>query len=490
MDVRRLAGVFLLSFVACREAELVSVEVPQDLTPPGCLGHGGDVEPRSSCATVVTDRAVDVLFVVDAHASAFGWQVALADAMPRFVQAALGGRPVPDLRVAIVPAQRIDGMCEGTPAGRSPGVFSDRSCLDRSSWFEGQAAREACVARCSKSYDHEGLWWSWSSGDDVDALGEQLRCAALVSDRGCSAAEPLAAVRAVYGRNPEDGVFFRPGAAPFLVIVSAADDCSAELGAGAALDTLGRGECWIEGADCVEVGDSVWSCEQADSARLLDPSEGSAWIAEQFRWSRLLATPSGHVSILAGWGSGSSVPLRVRPPGPQHEFVAPTCSRGEAEALPPIRLTGVADRLELAGVDVSTGSLCRNGLEQTLEALGRRVVEALHPGCVPYCVADEDANTPGVQHDCTFVGHWVDDAGRHERQLPLCEATGGGDGISPGAPGCVVLRTGPAMHPTCVEQGSNVEAELVWNGPLPLGLALVPHCRVSKNRSLDCPDLP
>ncbi|MEM6291321.1 MAG: hypothetical protein AAGA54_08645 [Myxococcota bacterium] len=485
LKARRRWILAALTFTACREPSLVSVEL-DDPPESACAERDDGTTLRHSCIGMSASGRADVLFVVDAHASTMDWQVALADAMPTFVRAATSGREVPDLRVGIVAAQSQAGGCAASPNGAgSAGRFVDRGCLDRPNWFEDPDAIGACNLRCSESPGNDELWWSLPSGAnavDAEAFAEALRCAAVIGDRGCSAAEPFGTLRAVLARRPEDGAFFRSDAAPFIVVVSAADDCTVDPLGSATLAGVSRTECWAEGSRCVETGPSAWSCEAASTEHLVETERGIGWFGDwAWWWNQIVGFPVRLVTVTGG--RADVHPTAAQPPGPNEESVAPSCIRGNSAALPPTRISEAIHSLHASCFDTFAYSLCEDSLDVVLGELGQSVRSAVSTRCIPFCVADDDLDAPGIQADCSFIARWFDDEGNHEWFLPACEP----DGIPEAEVGCVVLRTGAAADPACGAEGWNADLEVRWAGERPSRLLIQPRCPLSRNRARDCP---
>lgn len=481
-----LAAAALLC-LGCNEPTLVPVELPADEQTQGCQARDGETDHRSTCVSLRFSNKVDLLFVVDAHASAFAWQRSLADAMPRLAESLGSSAQHPDLHIGIVPAQRLDGGCSSSPSGRgSGGQFSATSCLGRPTAFSSSLSFEACQARCNRRFDESGPWLSIpadQSAPSIDALTERLQCTALVGDRGCETAEHFGSLLAVMQRREDDGRFFRDDATPIIVIVSGSDDCTATFDPGISATDLDRAACWSIGSDCVEVAPSSWECVPSDSEALFSLHTMVDHLEALASWTQYHTGNRAHLAVWAGW-SDPQLPLPARPPRTPEDPVAPTCVETGSEALPPTRLALLADCLNPSLVDVSTTSVCAGDLDTAMDGLIDAIGRAIPRGCIPMCLADTDVDEPGVQADCGFEAVWVEGAERRRLSLLPCDSA---ENPPPGdAPGCFTLRTGDSVHPDCALEGWNGQVGLHWNGPLPDGLWVTPRCRISD----DCPVVP
>lgn len=471
----RIVGIVLggLGLLGCSEPELGRVEVPPPPEDDGCPSYEGG--HRSSCAWAPVENQVDVLFVVDAGKAATPWQVALADAMPILTDAVASAPRDIDLRVGVVPAQRI-GDCGVAPNGAgSGGRFVHEVCRDRLVQFGDPNLFAACEASCEGVSSSDALWWSAHDRASAAEQGDALQCRAFVGDRGCVPAEPLGSTFAVLLRAVEDGVFFRTGAAAFVVMLVPGDDCTVtELGQ-QALGAASPGECWQEATDCVEVGPSRWRCSEGispalwDGARLLGALERLAF------WADLVSSQlSVHVTVWAGWNGTDDVPA------PHGDASVPhVCTVHDHALLPPTRLSGFLGRVAEAGVDTSKASLCSqdaaSGVRLAMAQLAARVVDAVLAGCLPLCVADDDPERPGVQPACWYEARWNAGFGTQTLALADCIWQDGDWQVPDGASGCAITKT-EGVSPSCLEW-SNAEVELRWRGPRPGGMALVPACR-------------
>ncbi len=132
--------------------------------------------------------------------------------------------------------------------------------------------------------------------------------------------------------------------------------------------------------------------------------------------------------------------------------------------------------------------MCGSDYAPALEAFADAIRAELHPSCLPSCAADTDSTQAGLQPDCR-VHRVVRDAEGSviESELPVCS-----DGVIPdGADGCVRFVTGADLSPVCVEEGWNLEFELIPRpGTYVDGAQIAASCARSQDRSVDCPDLP
>ncbi|MBV1859088.1 MAG: hypothetical protein KUG77_11810 [Nannocystaceae bacterium] len=510
--IRRMRGSVLLPcllMLACNEVALKEVAgegQPQEIcqrvddseTGPDSLG----LRAFNGCGFAISrSNRVDVLFVVDQSPRGQAWQLQLADSMLRFVEALAEAEPAPDVQIGIVGAQGQGDAClDGPSVGGSRGVFSSRSCLERPEDFSSPEVFErACASRCESSESPEAQWFTFAGESTLDpvALGEQLRCAAVLGDRGCPLAQPFGSAYSVLQRRREDGLFFRDEAVPMVVVVSGSDDCTPQA-VGDFGNDVTPAQCWTAGSRCVEAGPSVWRCEPetGGDTGLVPVAEAFGWVEARAMWGRLLGLRRGHLALWMGWlpGSVGAGPVHARPPGAEdgeRSGVAPSCTDGESVAMPPVRAAGLWAHAEGASFAVTGRSLCGGGLGSAMTELGERVAATVSAGCVPACVADEDEAAAGLQPECDFVVAWREGDVNEERFVHTCEDDAGSGLVVPdGDPGCVELRSGAALHPRCEEQGNNLSVTLHWEGREPPGVQLVSSCSLSRDKATDCYGLP
>ena len=96
--------------------------------------------------------------------------------------------------------------------------------------------------------------------------------------------------------------------------------------------------------------------------------------------------------------------------------------------------------------------------------------------CYPFpCVADVDAEEPGLQYDCRVEAGIEGGAISHD-VLPECELTDGEPSVPEGADACYRVHVGDARSPSCVDEEYALEFEYVYAGEPPEGWFATPHC--------------
>jgi len=494
--------------------------------------NDGDVTLRcgSRLLQLIDADTVDVLFVVDDGPEAGALQQRLVDAMDELVARVAVMNPQPDLRIGFTSSRDAHPSC-GDATGRV--VLS--SCREHPETFVAADGTDRfadlCTANCELDEIATANPWIEIVRGDTDPAGtavtDALRCASLLGVSGCPFPAPHHATRSAFLRSEQDidagGVgFFRRDASPIVVWVTSGAECSLGPAGLAAFDPQGSralwsdpelataGLCWNAGVECTQPDDAgVMSCRAADIGvegratgpddAVLEPTAELAKLLGDVANARRDYDPLAEVRVFAITGvPAAGIDGSTNAVAPADEATAarygvqPTCMLDDEAMLPPVRLAALgelADAHELA--EPTLLSACTDDFAPALGHVATAIEDALRPSCMPACVADVDPSTPSLQIACNLVVQSPRSGGGiDESQLVGCDASTSGEPVVPaGEPGCFATRTGADMHPTCIEEGWNLEFDLVWNGAKPSGTSFIATCQLSNDKESDCPDL-
>ncbi len=178
--------------------------------------------------------------------------------------------------------------------------------------------------------------------------------------------------------------------------------------------------------------------------------------------------------------------------------IGPGCVAADGgSAIPPARIRDLAEQFAVDG-ERNMFSICDSSYANTLDAIARRVVDQLKPGCFPICVADTDPETPLVDPSCAVFEESA--LTNESTELPECALDPDTDELAPppGASACFVYRVDkgaetPSAHddmsPECVEVGWNLEFDVIRVEPASPGAYLRAVCELSDLVERDCPGL-
>lgn len=319
---------------------------------------------------VTPTTALDVLFIVDASGSMQAEQAALVAAAGQQLfaqlQTDLGGPP--DLHVAVVSTDVGVGIPDvpGCPAESYDGRF--RTGADGVTCpIDGRYLIDEADGAGGRTTNYTGSF--------VDAFA----CAATLGTLGCGFEQPLEAMRrALDGRYPEHAGFLRNDALLLIVFLTDEDDCSASdpaiYGDPAATVTSPLGprtsfRCFEFGVVC-DPDEPRTAGEKAGCVS----REDSAYIAPVGPYADFLRAlkPDPAMVMLAGmYGPLGPVVVGEGVLAPEgYPSLMPTCAAAGTgvEALPPIRLAGLADEFQSRFV---FESLCDSVMSERLYRVTR-----------------------------------------------------------------------------------------------------------------------
>ncbi|MCA9706655.1 MAG: hypothetical protein KDK70_12450, partial [Myxococcales bacterium] len=340
-------------------------------------GSGDETDSSDDGPPPPTERAVDILFVVDNSGSMGEEQAKLALGIDALVTALDAADPPVDYRIAVTTTDNGNPWC----AGGSPesGSFQATSCQGRLTDFVFQGAsvidltEEACLAIC----DHEdlGLTVPWldvahsagtTNAPAGDVLGA-LRCMLPQGINGCGFEQPLESLSLALQRadtpSDDNNGFRRPGALLAVAIVTDEVDCSSNP----AHDSIYLPEgnrvfwsdtqapaptsavCWNAGVQCT--GSGVYDeCHAVDLGEDGNPVVGDpaqdAVLRPLAGYIDDLTSRGAYVIAINGVGSDGQ-PVYADAAGDpifQGDFgIGPGCSSAVGEAVPPVRIRELVD---------------------------------------------------------------------------------------------------------------------------------------------------
>ncbi len=364
---------------------------------------------------VSENRDVDLLFVIDNSRSMELEQQLLTEKFGNVISA-LSDHPdgLPSIHVAVISTDLGSG--EGPDQACSPngdnGRFQGQSCGS----LDGSFLKSIAMESGGRSENFQG------------ELTDTFTCMATLGKDGCGFEQPLESMRRAL-TGPEAGSFLREHAYLAVVIVSDEDDCSAHNPAifdkaRVDLDSpLGPAKsfrCFEFGVQCEQDEDQVRSLGARSGCVPRDNSDYLYDVDEyvQFLYS-LKPSPD---QILVATIAGELTPLEVVTKHDDRQdldyiALAFSCTKPDAEAVPPIRLSAFVDGF--AEDNGQKTSICADDLGGALDDIARLITEKA-AACLQGGIADTNSAQPGIQPDCV-VG--LTEPGQAERTLGECDNT-------------------------------------------------------------------
>lgn len=513
---------------------------------------------------VVTDvfdfpprRKVDLLFVIDNSASMGAEQAQLAANFDDFIEVLDDPEVDADHRIALTTTDVGGPACPDTTP--EDGALQLSSCTTRLDEFvrDGLDLRDvACTDTCTLDAGALEILPTTTGFDDVarvrpwleraagrtnlpatTAMADAFACFAPQGVRGCAFESPLEAMHRALDRmadvdDPAYG-FLRSDAILLVVFVTDEMDCShapawadmfspqgnkvfwsdpSAAGPSSAL-------CWNAGVAC-EGEDSEFTCRTLDKdiegaptddptravlhplSRYVDRLQG---VEDQKR--EINPDLDVIVSLVGGVGHDGSIDFDVGTT-PDLEFgdhiaVAPGCTVGDAEALPPMRLVELVEALS----PTNEYSVCSDDYTPALDSIAFKLKSQIQPRCFSACADDREPATLLREPECRVElrspggpgeplpaclrdaqGRWLVDPLTHDYALP--------EGVDT----CHVLLVDDAglsddpnddLSGECSDSGHVLELKVTRRPGtyLPDGGQVALSCLVSDTPSIDCPGL-
>ena len=344
------------------------------------------------------ERKLDLLFVIDNSGSMEGEQQSLARNFPLMAERL--GRidgGLPNLHLAVVSTDLGAGV---------QGVDSDCTGVGDNGEFQNSPpAGESCEVPDGAYIIDEGAQADGKRNYKGD-LGDVFSCMARLGAEGCRFEQSLEAMRrALDGTNSKNAGFLRDDAVLAVVILTDEDDCSAsdtgvfDPGQTALDSTLGPPHsfrCFEFGVVCDD--DSPRTVGLRQQCR---PREDSPYMEKVAAYTDFLKGLKGaqeRLFVAGIIGPSTPVEVRLRGEGDGRFYdIAPSCSDGDDQARPPIRLESFFKSF----TNRQVASVCDDDLSVALKQIADALAETLDRNCLTGTPMDVDAEEPGVQRDCT-----------------------------------------------------------------------------------------
>jgi len=182
--------------------------------------------------------------------------------------------------------------------------------------------------------------------------------------------------------------------------------------------------------------------------------------------------------------------------------IGPGCVVGdpdlpETAAVPPVREREFAEAFVLDDAHRNLYSICQADYSASLAAIGEELAEAIVPTCMPGCVADKDPETPVLDPNCQLY----EDNIALATSVPIapCAEVNGAWTPPAGQTVCFAQRVDkdgfqtPSkiddMSPLCVDEGFNLEFDIIRTASAVAGVTISAVCELSESKAQDCPNL-
>ena len=374
-------------------------------TSDGSDGSEGS-DGGSDTGVVPTERAVDIVFVVDNSGSMGEEQAKLVQGVDALVNALDGAVPPVDYRIAVTTTDNGNPWCQTTTP--EAGTFRGTSCRSRSSdfVFEGatviDSTEEACLSVCDQ--ENLGLSVPWidvarstgttnAPGGDVASA---LHCLLPQGINGCGFEQPLESLYKSIQRFDSQAEasygFHRDGALLAVVIITDEVDCSHNpehetifLPDGNRVfwsDPTGPAPtsavCWNAGVECAGSGNPYDECHSQDLDEngevVTEGAVDDAVLHPVVRYTAQLAGAGVFVVSIDGV-TESGFPVyadALSDPEFQESFgIGPGCESSAGRAVPPVRIRDVV--ASVSGAE-NQYSICSSGFEVAMNAIATGIL--------------------------------------------------------------------------------------------------------------------
>ncbi len=524
--------------------------LPTDPTEDGTTDGPNPTEPNT--VALIEGNDVDILFVLDNSGSMAEEQAILADSIQALLDGLDGvnwrigmtttdaGNPRCPMSTpengALVLSSCVDRVAQ------DQFVFIDQdfsaACTDRCA--VGDA--ELVVMPTATEVDDNKVprrWIERTNGvlnvEGADATAA-LQCYLPQGVAGCGFESHLQSMfRAVAGANdPGDQNnfgFVRAAAVLAVVMVSDETDCSfAAAHSDIFIDNKVFWEdpdavaptsamCWNAGVACTgnaptwaechaENWDAVGMVTDAEADAVLQPVSGFVEFLQQVEDQKKQFQASAEVLVAMitgvppGYDTFDAELVFEDSPDPEFQSlfgIGPGCIAGDPNspqtAVPPVREREWAEAFATEG-GRNLYSICEGDYSGALLELAQAIQNQIPPTCFPLCVADVDAATELVEVNCEVYEEDL----LQQTRVPVieCEEVDGVWVVPAGNTICYAPRIDKGgqtpsplddMSPVCVEEGFNLEFEIVRVGVKPVGTTLSATCELSGDKAKDCPNL-
>ena len=371
-------------------------------------GGTGDGTDTGETGAQPTERAVDIIFVVDNSGSMGEEQARLAASVNSLVDTLNAAVPPVDYRIAVTTTDNGNPWCQGTSS--ESGTFRATSCRERTNEFvfqgvqEGDVTDEACLDVCAQdSLDLDVPWIdvdgaTGSSNVPSGDVTGALRCLLPQGIDGCGFEQPLESLRTALARvetlgEPNNG-FRRPGALLAVAMVTDEVDCSYNpahqtifLPEGNRVFWSNQQDpaptsalCWNAGVECTG-SETYEECHAADLNIDGNPVAGDPATDAVLRplsgYIDELSSEAVYMVAINGVADDGSIVYADTATDPdfQNSFgIGPGCSSSDSGAVPPVRIRQLVETVSGPG---NLHSVCDEDYSPALAALASGILDRL-----------------------------------------------------------------------------------------------------------------
>ena len=378
---------------------------PATITSTGDDSTGPDPDSSGDPPPEPTQRAVDILFVVDNSGSMGEEQGKLATGIESLIAVLDAANPPVDYRIAVTTTDNGNPWCIGT--GPEAGNLRATSCRSRPAEFVFNGASpvdafdEACGSLCA--LETLGLDEPWvdverSTGTTNvpgDAVLDTLRCMLPQGIDGCGFESQLESMRKALIRSetPSDMAygFLRPGALPAVMLITDEADCSYDAEHESIFLPEGNrvfwshpdaaaptsAVCWNAGVACD--GPSCFSVNLDVNGNTVAEADadGGAVLRPVSRYVDALAERGAYVAAIYGVNADGTVTYQESLTDPQFQSdfgIGPGCESAGGRAVPPVRTREMIGAVSGPG---NEHSICGAGFQVAMTSFGTAIVGRL-----------------------------------------------------------------------------------------------------------------
>ena len=387
------------AFFACADRTIALVEIDH-------------VAEEKVLLDVSENRDVDILFVVDNSRSMAREQSSLGDKFSRVIDT-LERHPdgLPSIHIAVVSTD-LGGGGDQNICGISGdgGQFQGSACSSLNGPFLSSIVQE--------------------DGSRIEnfseTMAETFSCMSALGINGCGFEQPLESMRRALSA-PQSESFLREHAYLAVVIVTDEDDCSAKdpsvynsavQDLDSALGPAKSFRCFEFGVQCDQDGDEVRALGPRSGCVPRDDSEYLYDVDEYVQF--LYGLKKSPRQVLVATIAGELSPVQVVPKYDEQQdldYVALdfSCTREDAEAVPPIRLSAFVNGF--AGDNGQETSICEEDLSGALQDIAD-LINNQAAACFSGNLADTDLAEPGLQPECIVT---LSEPGVDDRRIATCD---------------------------------------------------------------------
>lgn len=421
-------------------------------TPDSCLSLAEmcpsvylDAYQRADIS-VHNPNQLDVLFVLDNSSGMGAFQTDLIEHFQRFIdRLASPDERFPSLHIGVI----------STDLGTGP--FAISGCEEMGD--AGRLQSEPRIPGCSPPDDRYIVESTRPDGSHErnyeGTLAETFSCIARLGTDGCEFTQPLEAMRmALDGSQTDNAGFLRPDAYLAIVLVTSADDCSADgdqlfdtsqTEVDSPLGPANSFRCFEFGVVCDP--DNPRTPGTKSNCR---PRTDNALMHDIDRYVDFLSGLKNDPSrVFVTTMTGNANPVLIGFGSVGEPTLEPVCSDTLGDAAPNVRLRALVDALSPERTD--SHSICAPSLSLTMSDVGALAGRTTSKGlCLQGSVLDIDPRQPGLQPSCDVVSEesnvqrtlsWcsnLTDPANSENlpcyairdDTPECEGVGAGQSIS------------------------------------------------------------